>query len=249
MLWQRNGMGTGVGFAVGDDKLFVGTQETSLAFDLETGHLLWSASGQGRFAQAPLYDTINKLVVLDQADYWLLDPNDGKLVLQFPGRPQQGFPNFNKGFIDKGLLFYEDGVIDVMANRVLHPQSNRGTQFGRSILVGNYLLLNVMEGIVALDSRNYTEVWQYDTSSVDNQRLAVVAGPVVLNNKIYILLSNAALLGLDVNTGRELGSWQGQQVVDQLGRSTPLRPGLEVGGEMLFATFGTKELCGFGSKP
>jgi outer membrane protein assembly factor BamB len=255
VLWQADHMGMEVGFAAGDGKLFVGTQPNTLAYDLATGKSLWGCvPGQERAAAAPLYDPLNRVVVLDQAEYWLLNPQDGNFIFRAPGRLGNGLEATDKGFIHDGLLFYDDEVVEVKTNKVIHPGSIGSSLFDLPVIVNNHLLIAVFEEVVALDLKTFTEAWRYHTSSVDGHPLEIEAGPVAVGDNAYILLSNATLLALDLNNGKEIGAWQGHQLIDvrdsgpARGFSTPLRPGLAVGDGMLFAAFGTKELCSFGPK-
>ncbi len=136
-----------------------------------------------------------------------------------------------------------------MTQRLIHPMSLRSTQFDLPAVANGYLLLAVLDQAVAFDVVTLSEAWRHQMVSAENQSVKILAGPIELDDKVYALLSNADLVSLDLKTGKELGAWHGQSIVNRQGSGTPLRPGLAMGDGMLFATFGTKELCAFGSKP
>ncbi len=249
ILWEREPSSRG--FALEKEKtIFLGGSEFIQAFDLETGEKLWEIAGQGRgWSQAPLYDALNNLLVLNEATYRLINPETGQVIFETQRLPREDQFNYNNngGQIHNGLLFYMDEIINTKNGEVIHKRTIPAfSQTWEPAIVQNLMLVSDYDQVIAFDVEKYIETWRYETPEINGQQLIVVGDPIGLDGIVYIILSDASIRALDLHTGEEIGKWQGKKVVDQRGRQTPIIPGFAVGDGMLFASFGTNELCAFG---
>jgi outer membrane protein assembly factor BamB len=248
-VWEKEVLGNR-GFSVGDGKLFVSTLEAITAYDLATGTFLWQTEGQGRYSTRPFYDPTSHLLVANQKTYRLIDPDTGTVKFDTDRPPQDlNFSyDFGGGLVYNDLLLYIDEAIDVKSGRIVHPRSLPSLSYDLPFIADHFLLISTYKSIVSVDLNSFSEVWRHQLPITANTQLEAVSNPVVLSNAVYVILSDASIRALDFRTGTELGQWQGHAVVDNWGMSTPLVPGLAVGNEMLFASFGTNELCAFGPR-
>jgi outer membrane protein assembly factor BamB len=247
-LWQLSAH-TNRGMAVGENKLFVGGIEKIEAYELATGVKIWQIPGQGRGVEnIPFYDATDHVIVLDGITFRLVDGNTGTILLDAKAPPADG-SSYLWGQLYDGYLLYFDRAIDVRTGRLIHARTIVSSQSLPASVAENTLLLSAYTDVVATSLSNFAEVWRYQSPSLEGKQLQVLGDPVVLGKTVYIILSDASLRAIDLVTGRETGKWQGESVADRRFNNTPFVAGLASGDSMLFASFGTDELCAFGEQP
>lgn len=231
------------GFAIGRGKLFVSGPEQIKAIEVETGKFVWENTGPGRgWSVAPFYDPSNNVVVFNDATYRLLDPDTGVIRLELPRLSESRFSyDPNGGQVHNGVLLYMDEAYEVSTGRLIHSRTIPGAHSFLPFIEDGQFYLSNFADVVTIDLSDFTEVWRYTAPD----GFEVVGDPVALDGVIYTILSDASIRALDRSTGSEIGAWQGDEVVDRRFGNSPLIPALVTGDGMLFASFGTNQMCAF----
>ncbi len=245
VLWSIGGVFRGL--AVGDHKVFVVTDETLDAYDVVTGTRLWRSTGPTRnTGERPLYDAESNLLVGNYVNYYVWDSDTGAIIHQSSSLAV--VPDtylVNTGQIYKGKVFYGNRIFDASTGGLIHTRKFAKWQASIPFAIDNKVFLNGYTEMVAEDTESYLVLWRYQPSTNGGDSIGIIGDPVALNDVVYVMLSDATIQALDLATGQEIGSWQGSEVIDRRDHLTPFIPDLEVGDGMLFASFGTNQLCAF----
>ena len=253
ILWQNN-IFTNRGMTVGDEKVFVSTYGFIWALDISNGEVVWEIPGPGRSAaQAPYYSPENNFLLLDQSTYRIVDASTGEIFYE-TGRTfnLQEPSNVNEGVINQGKYLrvrpLRLEVLNPMTAEILHAFEGRYNPLDQYPFVQDGIAyLNSYWAVEVIDIERQERVWRHEFSrDFEEDGLKVYGGPVLYQDAVYVILSDASIRALDRQSGEEIGKWQGRQVERRWGIGTPIIPGFAIGGDLLYVSFGTHELCAFG---
>jgi outer membrane protein assembly factor BamB len=252
VIWDNN-ITTNGGMAVGDKKVFITTYDFIRALDIETGKIVWEIPGPGRGgATAPYFMPGDNLLLLDQTTYRVVDAKSGKLRYETERTfDYQEPPRTNQGVIHQGryLRITPKGleVLDPMTAKILHRfEGAYDPLFQYPFVNHGMVYLNAYWAVVVLDIDRLETVWTHAFSrDFEAEGPKIEGGPVLFQDAVYIILSDASIRALDVRSGEEIGKWQGRKVERRWGIGTPISPGFAVDGDRFYVSFGTNELCAF----
>lgn len=239
-LWKMR-YGGFRGFSVANERVLVSTDEAIEAYDIDTGELMWrTKQGPGRY-DMPVYDSKNQTVVANFDEYYILDFDTGHILAKLPklNVPVEAYKS-NVFRVLNGKLVYGDLAFNAQTGEVLHPFTTSHRSMRPPTVAGGKLFLNNWGEVVAINESDFSVAWHYRFA-----RIRALGSPVAIGETVYILLSDATLRAVDLNTGKEIGYWQGKRVLDTDGLETPFSADLVANDNKLFATFGTNELCAF----
>jgi outer membrane protein assembly factor BamB len=241
------------GMAIGDGKVFWSTYEYVAAFDLKTGQQVWKIPGQGRHHAAPIYfeNGDRKILLIDQDTYRLADALTGIVFYETKSTINLGYPQQNLSivhgdqYIRPTRLGFE--VLDVWTGKIIKNFEGSGSLFHQPIkLKEQFILLNTPSSISVLDLAQMKSAWQVTFDDETSEKgLKVYSNPFEFQGNVYVILSDASIRAFDLQNGTEVGRWQAKKVENKLGDLTSFIPGFDSGEGMLFASFGTNEVCAF----
>jgi outer membrane protein assembly factor BamB len=112
-------------------------------------------------------------------------------------------------------------------------------------IYGNGLYIATLEGtLLAVNRHTGDALWQYPRGTESPPPIELPSNPVVFNDIVYGIFSDARLRGFDASTGQEIGHIQFMDVAnDPLLQRTV--PGLAVSEDMLFVSLGKTKLYAF----
>lgn len=258
-IWELSGRDTSDyvhGLTMSDKFIFAASGIDPIrvfALDPETGKLIWEKSGE--YPSRSLVDVIyqnGKLYVLFTTDIYVLNADTGETLQKL----RVGAPSYDRPTYDMDSLFMnpQKGIWSInLSNGVLNwaftpecilLQDEGPTRQGRYFLYAptpsteNVYVTGGCRKVFGLDKQTGMVKWEYD-----NKNEGTISRMAILDDIGYIMFTDGTILGLDLETGTEVGrlttsSAKGQWEVNRQGVAASL--------SKLFFTFGDNTLFAFG---
>jgi hypothetical protein len=138
-------------------------------------------------------------------------------------------------------------VLDVWTGKISKVFEGPASLFPQFMkLKEQSLFLNTTSSISVLNLAQMKSGWQVTFGAEASEKgLKVYSNPFEFQGNVYVTLSDASIRAFDLQNGAEVGRWHAKKVENKLGYLTAFIPGFDSGEEMLFASFGTNEVCAF----
>jgi outer membrane protein assembly factor BamB len=264
VVWSREGAADTVVCSEGAVFSSNAPRDSIQAFALSTGQQLWGGTIPWKPFHGLAYNPEEKQVVGNSGSLlYVVDPKSGRLAHSFEKvaiAPAEGIrgPTY---LVDKGEFFIGGTVLDAKTGQTLHREDRFSALTSPTVTEDTIYISDSTErpgasGVVAMDRTNYTIKWKYEPQHKLPWLPLVTLSPVeILDGVGYVILSDATLRAINLETGQELGYWQ-PGVLDLLfwpvcavtpvpGCVESTGVGITTSENMLFVSFGNGKLYAF----
>lgn len=238
-----------------DSRLFTTVQDAYQALESTNGRIVWISGIQPieRGSSPMLYDPSAGEVYVweDTRVLVVLDVDTGKIRRRLDHTLPEGNP-----------LIIHSGILYIRQSRSGSLLAFNG-QEDKPLWTVNYSLpddmfqplihMNILysrttqETLLAIDCNTGVIEWQYPLASDSSASGKLLSNPVILDNVIYGIFSDAVLRGFNADTGQQIGHIQFSDVSDvPFGLTVP---GLAASENMLFVSLGKTKLFAFKTNP
>lgn len=245
--WEVDGFEGSIALAVAGNMVFVAAKGDVTALDVQSGKRLWQIDNMPRYTFRVLYDkSTDRLIVPDQ-ELILLEPQTGR-ILDTRSNQIDCSPYVLR--IHEGNIYCTSGrVYDSATGRLIFDDKGGTNDL---TWVADTLYFRTEKGTVkAVDTATHKLKWEYVPSAEDgNTRPKAISNIATVASNGYVIVDDATLRAFDLETGKEVGWWQGPGVVTKRHGEWKLRTDVDFGltsdGKQLFVTFGDHDLYTFG---
>jgi hypothetical protein len=192
--------------AADEERVYIGTITYVQAFDLKTGQKLWQGAEQPSMKRGGLVvyakeDQIEVYDILEPVVY-ILDAATGQIVDKIPKKLFFRWKGIDYAIVSGNYYLEARGAV---SNERLWSHAFPGYIDGWPVFTGDTMLLTARGQIFGVKARTGEIVWQ----TIDNQTTFThpeyITGVALQGNLAYALRYDAAIVGFNPETGKQVG--------------------------------------------
>ena len=241
--WRINRLWVARGIITDGTSIFISSKQGLTAFDLETGAFNWQHDiREGNIFRLTYDEHKNQILATTSDDgLYIFKPQNGQLVIHHK-QVSCSIPVYHEG-----RIYCYSRAYDVSTGNPVISYDYISPYFVPTPPQNSQILLTptLENTIQALDVETGNAKWEYIPTAPDFLgSLRIISNLAVLKGHGYVMLSDGTIRAFDIETGEEIGWWQGYAPPALWGERRTIF-WLEADDEQLYAMFNNKQLYAF----